>query len=290
VDDAAWTDGGTAEQMIIADNDSTRKLLSNLSASCNGGACPSVSSADVDPNSSPMIWNGFVWYGNGTSSTGNVERHPLVGDGTIGAASTLSGTPTARPFWGLITDGTNAYAVTHRNSGSTSNLDLFAITAGFALGTLDWTSAHLSAEPTVDINGKLTTSDFSGNVSTVTPSTAGGSPVTIASPGGTPRVPLQGSDGHDYIPDNTASGALFAYEGRQLSWELVIPGTTLPRAAAMDCSGRIFVANGGTVYALVSDDHGLADTPWPNLRRDARNTGNASAPKYGIRTAGGCSQ
>ena len=62
-------------------------------------------------------------------------------------------------------------------------------------------------------------------------------------------------------------------------------------AAAMDCSGRLFVGDGSTVYALVTDDHGLADTPWPDLRRDARNTGNAAAPKYGIRTTGNaCAQ
>jgi hypothetical protein len=53
----------------------------------------------------------------------------------------------------------------------------------------------------------------------------------------------------------------------------------------MDCRGRVFVASGATVFAFVSDDSGLADTPWPTLRRDGRNTGNASAPKYGIRTA-----
>jgi hypothetical protein len=39
------------------------------------------------------------------------------------------------------------------------------------------------------------------------------------------------------------------------------------------------------VFAFISDDSGLADTPWPTLRRDGRNTGNAGALKYGIRTA-----
>jgi hypothetical protein len=58
----------------------------------------------------------------------------------------------------------------------------------------------------------------------------------------------------------------------------------------MDCAGRIFVATAGAVYALITDDHGLADTPWPSMRRDARNTGNVSYAKYGIRTASGCTQ
>jgi len=58
----------------------------------------------------------------------------------------------------------------------------------------------------------------------------------------------------------------------------------------MDCEGRLFAASGATVYAFLTDDAGLADTPWPSLRRDARNTGNAGAPKYGIRTDAGCTQ
>ena len=57
------------------------------------------------------------------------------------------------------------------------------------------------------------------------------------------------------------------------------------RSATMDCAGRLFVASGARVYAFLTDDQGLADTPWPSLRRDARNTGNAGALKYGIRTA-----
>ena len=61
----------------------------------------------------------------------------------------------------------------------------------------------------------------------------------------------------------------------------------------MDCQGRVFVGAGATVYAFLSDDHGLGDTPWPTLRRDARNTGNAGALRYGVRTApglAGCTQ
>ena len=71
---------------------------------------------------------------------------------------------------------------------------------------------------------------------------------------------------------------------------MFMPSGTLLGATAMDCNGTLYVAGGGTVYALISDDHGLGDTAWPSLRRDARNTGNANAPKYGIQTISGCSQ
>jgi len=95
-------------------------------------------------------------------------------------------------------------------------------------------------------------------------------------------TPLQGSDEHVYLPRR--SGVFSAYAGNQLSWSFDPPGALL-RYATMDCQGRVFVASGATVFSFVSDDHGLADTSWPALRRDGRNTGNASAPRYGIRTA-----
>jgi hypothetical protein len=102
-------------------------------------------------------------------------------------------------------------------------------------------------------------------------------------------VPLQGSDGHVYVPRK--AGLLIALEGNQVSWQFD-PPTNILRYATMDCSGRLFVASGNVVYAFVTDDLGLADTPWPALRRDSRNTGNATAgwPKYGVRTATGCTQ
>jgi len=79
-------------------------------------------------------------------------------------------------------------------------------------------------------------------------------------------------------------------EGRPplTSKRILVTGVTGMVAGPMAAQ---LVAAGNTVYAFLSDDRGLADTPWPSLRRDARNTGNANAPKYGIRTiAGTCTQ
>jgi len=124
-------------------------------------------------------------------------------------------------------------------------------------------------------------------VLTFAPATGAASPfLTLGST--TPGLtPLQGSDGHIYVPRR--SSLFSAYDGNQLSWTFDPPNAIL-RFATMDCAGRLFTAGGATVYALVSDDHGLADTPWPSLRRDSRNTGNAGALKYGIRTISGCTQ
>src|SRR5207244_3343478 len=73
----------------------------------------------------------------------------------------------------------------------------------------------------------------------------------------------------------------------KLSW-MADPNGTTYRAFTMDCSGRLFGATNGVtgtqslVYALITDDRGLADTVWPSYRLDARNTGNVLSPKYGI--------
>jgi hypothetical protein len=148
-------------------------------------------------------------------------------------------------------------------------------------------SSGLTAEPTFGIDGKLYGANLAGNVLTFAPATGAASPfLTLGS--STPGLtPLLGSDEHIYIPRRPS---LFsAYEGNQLSWTFDPPSAIL-RFAIMDCSGRLFTAAGATVYAFLSDDRGLADTPWPSLRRDSRNTGNHGALKYGIRTASGCTQ
>jgi hypothetical protein len=60
--------------------------------------------------------------------------------------------------------------------------------------------------------------------------------------------------------------------------------------ATMDCQGILYFGSGQYLYALVTDDHGLADSGWPTHRRDSRSSGNASALKYGIRSSAGCTQ
>ncbi len=282
VDNAAWTDGGTVEQAVVPAS-SVAKLWAASSTTAN--APFSVTSDNVDSFSSPMVFKGFVWFGTGVQGTsGNISRHPMVGNGTLGAAAIATGATAARPYWGLITDGSSVFAATVRPTQNT-RWDMYSISQSLAV-TWDNVNAHLSGEPTIDINGKLIASDYANNVSKVEP--ADGGFTTLTTEGNAGHTPLQGSDGHWYLPRN--GGYLTARVGSQLSWFLDPPNTTTMKNAVMDCQGRLFVASGNTVYAFITDDHGLADTPWPALRRDSRNTGNAAAPKYGIRTIAGCTQ
>jgi hypothetical protein len=56
----------------------------------------------------------------------------------------------------------------------------------------------------------------------------------------------------------------------------------------MDCNGVLYAAAGSTVYALITDAQGLANSPWPKYQRDSRNSGNADATtQWGVRTAPG---
>ena len=227
-------------------------------------------------------------------TTTHVTKHSIAANGTLGAAVT-SNTNGGVPYFGLVTDGVRVYAATRPTTGAGV---LVALDPAFIATTMPtWSTAltaGLTGEPTFGIDGKLYGADL-GNanstfVSTFDPATGTKAAFLTLAGNTTPGLtPLQGSDGHLYLPRRT--GLFEAYEGNQLSWTFDPPGTIL-RYATMDCQGRLFAASGATVYAFLTDDRGLADTPWPSLRRDARNTGNASVgwPKYGIRTAAGCTQ
>jgi hypothetical protein len=239
----------------------------------------SVASADRDFHASPIIFDGGVYFAtqNANGSTTHLSMHLIAADGTLGSAVTAAANGVS-PYYGLITDGTNIYATTSAiTNGMLQRLDpVFTSIWASDAGTTGY-----SAEPTIGIDGKLYASSYASTVAAYDAGT--GASTTFATLAGVSLVPLQGSDGHIYLPRKV--GYLSVYEGNRLSWVFDPPNAIL-REATMDCSGRLFVASGATVYAFVTDDHGLADTPWPAMRRDSRNTGNASAPKYGIRTIG----
>jgi hypothetical protein len=280
------TAGGTMEEVVVPDNNFTNRKLWTASAS-TASSPPSAAFGlnNGDNSSAPLVLGGYAWFGNG----GGVERHQLQNDGAVGASTNVaSGGAFAHQYWGLISDGTNAFAATDRGAASAGVL--LAMSNGATPATL-WSVAltrGLSSEPTIAIDGKLVASDNAtpNTVSEYDPANSGSASLLVQ-PGGAGRVPLQGSDGHWYLP--RAPGYLIAYDGTQVSW-IFDPPNTIVRSGAIDCAGRLFVASGSTVYAFLTDDRGLADTPWPNMRRDARNTGNSSSPKYGIRTASGCVQ
>jgi hypothetical protein len=239
----------------------------------------SVASADRDFHAAPIIFDGGVYFAtqSGNGSTTHLTMHVIAADGTLGSAVTAAANG-GSPYYGLITDGTSIYATTSATTnGMLQRLDpVFTSIWASDAGTTGY-----SAEPTIGIDGKLYASSYANTVAAY--DADAGTSTLFATLGGVPLVPLQGSDGHIYLPRKP--GFLYAYEGNKLSWRFGPPNAIL-REATMDCSGRLFVASGATVYAFVTDDHGLADTPWPAMRRDSRNTGNASASKYGIRTIG----
>jgi len=277
----AQTSGGTVDEMIVPDGVGGGN--SQLWRATSGTDVTSVASNDRDFHAAPLILDGGVYFATQSTSNGgttHLTRHPLASDGGLDAGGIDSANPGV-PYFGLVTDGKNLYAATRpaAHGGILVGVDSSSlkILPSWDGGVL---TDGLAGEPTFGIDGKLYGATLANQVFAFDAGTGAATPfVTLTGVG---MTPLQGSDGHLYFPRRPSS--VDAYDGNLLSWTFQSPGPIL-RYGIMDCAGRLFVASGATVYAFVTDDHGLADTPWPSLRRDARNTGNAAAPRYGIRTA-----
>ncbi|HEY6910095.1 MAG TPA: hypothetical protein VI356_12040 [Myxococcales bacterium] len=286
-----------AAQIAKAGNPVAAKLWRATSAT----DVTSVASDEQDSLAAPLILNGGVYFATqpskkSTAPATHVVMQPIAADGSFPAASLVLANHLGvvvngvDPFFGLVTDGTSVFAATN---GSTVG-SLFAFNSALSQIWRTSLAQSLAAEPTLAADGKLYGADLGKNTNTY--DLTNGAPTRfVTAIGGTGMVPLQGANGRTYFPSN-GSQALLAYAGNllfgnQLSWQLKTAANMF-RAATIDCQGRLFAAAGNTVYALVSDDPGLAETPWPSLRRDSRNTGNAGAAKYGMRitATGGCIQ
>jgi hypothetical protein len=249
---------------------------------------------DADVSSAPLVFGGPIYYGTQTT----VARHTLSASGVLGAATAFNSFSNA-PYFEVMTDGVNVIA--WRFFVDTSvNYGLVSMTPTGGGATSKWRAPLTpSAPPVVTLNGSLLVPLSGGQIDTVDVSNGNPSQFAAVNLGSSGRTPLVAWDGqlahqHFYFPRDTGSLSAYTAAG-QLSWSAGPNGNSY-RAVTMDCSGRLFGATndltGGQslVYALISDDKGLADTVWPSYRGDARNTGNAAAPKYGIRTATGCAQ
>jgi len=274
----ANTSGGTVDEIIVPDGVNSG---SSLWRATSGADVTSVASANRDFHAAPLILDGGVYFATQSNSSGgmtHLTRHPLASDGRLDAGVIDSANPGV-PYFGLVTDGKNLYAATRPDAGGGVLVGVdpsLNLLASWDAGML---TDALAGEPTFGIDRKLYGANLANQVFAFDAGTGAATPfVTLTGVG---MTPLQGSDGHVYLPRRPSS--VDAYDGNLLSWTFQSPGQIL-RYGTMDCAGRLFVASGATVYAFLTDDHGLADTPWPSLRRDARNTGNAAAPKYGIRT------
>jgi len=273
---------GGVDQIVVPDGTSGGNTGHKLWRATSTDDVTSVATDNRDLHSGPMILAGKVYFGtqNSTGSTSHVTMHSIGSDGSLGAFTALE--TRAAPYLGLVTDGTTLYAATRPSSGGgvlvALNTSLSEVWSASLL-------SGLAGEPTFGIDGNLYGADLGNGLSAFSPTNGAATPFATLS--GVGMTPLQGSDGHIYIPRRTSGFS--AYEGNRLSWTFTAP-TAVLRYATMDCQGRVFVGHGATVSAFLSDDQGMADTPWPSLRRDARNTGNAGAAKYGMRTIAGCTQ
>src|SRR6185295_4071231 len=275
--------GGVVDEIVVPDGvtGGNAKLWRATSAT----DITSVASANRDFQASPLILDGGVYFAYQTANpnpTFHLTKHAIAPDGGLGAAINDALTSPGVVYAGLVTDGTNLYATTKPATGAGVLLKVDQSLAPVASWDGGVLASGLAGEPTFGIDGRLYGGTLGSQVVALDAGT--GSIATVATLPGDPMTPLQGSDGHLYVPRRPTS--LDALEGNLLSWTFTAPAANpVLRYAMMDCAGRLFVAAGPRVYAFATDDRGLADTPWPSLRRDARNTGNVGMPKYGIRTA-----
>jgi hypothetical protein len=274
---AATVAGSPVDQVVVPDNFSANgSKLWSVTAPGNVPSLQSQGADDRDRHASPMVFDGGVWFGTARG----VDWHALTPNGGIGPSFPVPAPAVqAAIYYGTITDGTTVFAATRNTS------ELFAVTPRFASAWKTTLPPGIAAEPTLGVDSQLYVADTDGGVRELDPAIGSTTTFVASGLGGNGRIALHGSDDHWYLP--RAPGFLLAFHHGQTSWTFDPPGTIL-RGAMMDCNGRLFVGSGAsspTVWAFITDDHGLADTPWPSWRRDGRNTGNAGAPKYGIRTA-----
>ena len=266
---------GAVEQLFVPSNKAGGQQ--HLWAAYQGAVPTKLNIANGDPTSSPILLNGFVWFGD----SGGITQ-VSYGNGMLGNTA-VHDTAVTGPYFDLITDGTNLFGAT---TSLANNQVLRAFGQNFAP---HW--PNNGTDPNITPNQSpilgtqgLLISDTANNVNLLNP--ANDTLLGSFNPGANANVPLQGAGGRVFVPRNQAQ--LYTYEqDGTLAWFFDPPGTIF-RGLQLDCAGHLFLATDSTVYALISDDLGLANSAWPNYRRDGRNTGDASALKYGINNAGSC--
>ncbi|HEX9602768.1 MAG TPA: hypothetical protein VF973_03380, partial [Myxococcales bacterium] len=227
-----------------------------------------------DFNSAPLVLDGGAYFG--TLST--LYRLDVLDGGLNGLADA------GGEIWSPVTDGGVIHTATI-GTATTSTLNTFQQSLGPRLQGVTVAGA-VNQDLIVDMNVRVIASTKDSQLVSIDP--VSGALVSLGDLELTNvdgKIPLQGSDGTIYLPRST--GFLLAFrDGDGLTSWTFDPSGTIFRAVAMDCAGRLYVASDETIYALVTDDRGLADAPWPTYRRDSRATGNFGAPKYGIRLPG----
>jgi hypothetical protein len=243
-----------------------------------GASVLDAGTGDDDFNSAPLVLDGGAYFG-----TLKTLYRLDVRDGGLNAVADAGG-----EIWSPITDGGVIHTATI-GTATASTLNTFAPALGAPLQGVTVVGA-VNQDLIVDMNVRVIASTKNSQLASINPVSGAltllgnleiAPPIMLSDVDG--RVPLQGSEGTLYLPRQDSF--LFAFRDGLTSWTFN-PDGFIFRAAAMDCAGRLYVASDETIYALVTDDRGLADAPWPTYRRDSRATGNFDAPKYGIRLPG----
>jgi hypothetical protein len=291
--------GNAFEGVVIPSSSSaTNKRLYVFTPGTAAGTASSAnaSASSGDDNSAPMALNGTVYWG----VTDRVLTQVLNADGTFGAQARILNGSTG-PYWSPLTDGTNVWipefnvAPANNNNGG-----LWWVNGSGTAASLPQQPSAQATDVSLDALGNLWFSSLStGRLYRINGTSTSNTRVTVYDPGSGSLAaysPLQGADGRTYDGRRGKLFNVFGLDGStEWSW---VPPLPLLRFTALDCQGHLYVGVGNssgavtaqTVYSFVADDHGLADSGWPKYRRDGRNTGNASALKYGIHTAQGCTQ
>ncbi len=227
-----------------------------------------------DFNSAPLVLDGGAYFGTVSS----LYRLDVLDGGLNGLADA------GGEIWSPVTDGGVIHTATI--GAATSTLNTFQQSLGVrVLGAT--VAGGINQDLIVDMTGRLIASTRTSRLVSINAADGGLLDIglDLESTTGDGQAPLQGSDGTIYLPRSTGFLLAFRDPDGLTSWTFDPSGTVF-RALAMDCDGRLYVASDETIYALVTDDRGLADAPWPTYRRDSRATGNFGAPKYGIRLPG----
>lgn len=183
----------------------------------------------------------------------------------------------------LLTDGTQAFGI-----------DAAAQQVYGLLPTV-WTTSSITVNGTAAIepsSGGVIVNEADMKLHSLSQATGVDTTLTTSAYANNNNGPLLGSDGYLYF--GSAQGVMFAVQdpGYTTAWSYNIgTATNLTVPPNIDCNGVLYFVGATTVYALITDSHGLRDSPWPKFQRDSRNSGNASAgTKWGMRTASGCVQ
>ena len=258
----------------VAPGAANASVFTVRSDGAGGAVVLDAGTVDDDFNSAPLAFDGGVYFG----TSRNLFRLE-VSDGGLSTPADAGG-----EIWSPVTDGVSIYTATL--GGLTSALNTFQPSLSRVRGTT--VVGGVNQDLIVDMNSRVIGSTTDQRLVSIDTTTGDLAPLGTLEPvvnnTSNGKIPLQGSDGTLYLPQE--GHLLLAFTtSHATSWTF---GTNAPifRAVAMDCAGRLFVASDETIYALVTDDRGLADAPWPTYRRDSRATGNFGAPKYGMRLPG----